>query len=130
MGMPHGTGCTNAPICGKNLAIEHDGSVYSCDHTVYPKYYLGNIKDRPLAKMALSNQQAKFGMAKNQELTSYCEECKYLFACNGGCPKNWFLRTPIGEPGLNYLCSGMKKYYSHIDPYMNEFARQISNKDM
>jgi uncharacterized protein len=29
--------CTHGPMCGKGLAIEHDGSVYACDHYVYPE---------------------------------------------------------------------------------------------
>jgi uncharacterized protein len=29
--------------CGKGLAIEHNGDLYSCDHFVYPTYQLGNI---------------------------------------------------------------------------------------
>ena len=27
----------------KWLALEHDGSIYSCDHYVYPEHKLGNI---------------------------------------------------------------------------------------
>ena len=37
MGMPSQV-CIHSEICGKGVAIEHDGSVYSCDHYVYPEY--------------------------------------------------------------------------------------------
>jgi uncharacterized protein len=36
-------------------------------------------------------------------------------AAFGECPKNRFIKTPKGEVGLNYLCSGWKKKFSHID---------------
>ena len=36
--------CVFARQCGRALAIEHDGSVYACDHYVYPEYRLGNVK--------------------------------------------------------------------------------------
>lgn len=35
--------------------------------------------------------------------------------CNGECPKNRVIRTLDGEPGLNYLCSGLQKYWHHAD---------------
>ena len=130
MGNPQGVGCRVAPICGKGLAIEHDGGVYSCDHFVYPKYKLGNIKDQTLGKMAFSRPQVKFGMDKRNGLPQYCRDCEFLFACNGECPKNRIIRSPIGEPGLNYLCSGLKKYLKHIDPYMNDMVKQIKEQQV
>ncbi len=36
------------PMCGKGLALERDGSLYACDHYVYPEYLTGNIMERPL----------------------------------------------------------------------------------
>ena len=124
-GNPQGVGCRVAPICGKGLAIEHDGEVYSCDHFVYSKYHLGNIKDKSLGQMAFSRQQVKFGMDKRNGLPQYCRDCEVLNYCNGECPKNRFIRSPIGEPGLNYLCSGLKKFFKHADPYIEEIVNQI-----
>jgi len=52
--------CTQGPMCGKGLALERDGSVYACDHYVYPEYRIGDIKERPLAEMAFSKRQEAF----------------------------------------------------------------------
>ena len=117
--------CIFGPICGKGVAVEHDGSVYSCDHYVYPEYRLGNILETPLIDMALSKRQERFGLAKDTSLPRQCRECPYLFACAGECPKNRCILTPDGEPGLNYLCKGLRKYFEHIDPYIQRLVRQM-----
>ena len=44
------------------------------------------------------------------------------FACHGECPKNRFISTPDGEPGLNYLCAGYKAFFTHIDRPMRMMA--------
>jgi len=117
--------CTHSPMCGKGLALEHDGYVYSCDHYVYPEYRLGSIVDKPLDQMAFSAKQERFGTNKERHLTNHCRRCEYLFACFGECPKNRFIRAPDGEPGHNYLCSGWKKFYAHIDERMQKIVRAM-----
>lgn len=115
--------CSLAPMCGKGLALERDGSVYPCDHYVYPEYLAGNILDEPLSKMAFSKSQEKFGKMKEGMLPEYCRRCEYEFACFGECPKNRFIKTPEGDVGLNYLCRGWKKFFSHIDQPMQKIVR-------
>ena len=53
---------------------------------------------------------------------AYCRECEVRFACHGECPKNRFMTTPDGEPGLNYLCAGYKAFFTHIDRPMRMMA--------
>lgn len=114
-GMPAQT-CTQAEFCGKGLAVEHDGEVYSCDHFVYPEYRLGNIEHIHLGDMAFSAAQEKFGMDKRDTLPKQCRECDYLKLCWGECPKNRLIKTRDGEAGLNYLCTGLYQFYEHIGP--------------
>ncbi len=57
----------------------------------------------------------------------YCFKCEYLKICTGECPKNRFLTTPEGQPGLNYLCAGFKFFYAHVAPYMKFMANEIRN---
>ena len=120
--------CIYHEFCGKGVAVEHDGSLYSCDHYVYPEYRLGNIMETSSSRMVFSDRQQKFGFAKSRDLPQYCRECKFLFACNGECPKNRLIRTPAGEPGLNYLCSGLKKFWKHIDPYMKTIISRLERE--
>lgn len=115
MGMPSQL-CVTSEFCGKGLAVEHDGHVYSCDHYVYPEYCLGHLGDHPLAEMVFSIRQKAFGLAKRNSLPIYCKKCEYLRLCWGECPKNRLLRAPNGEYGVNYLCSGIKKFHKHATP--------------
>jgi len=46
-------------------------------------------------------------------LPRYCQECDVFAMCHGHCPKHRFIRTPGGEPGLNYLCAGLKRFFVH-----------------
>jgi uncharacterized protein len=117
--------CTHAPLCGKCVAVERDGSVYACDHYVYPEYRLGNIQDRPLRDLVVSPEQERFGTNKERRLPQYCRDCAYEFACFGECPKNRFIRSPYGERGLNYLCSGWKRFNEHIDLPVQRIVRRL-----
>jgi uncharacterized protein len=67
-------------------------------------------------------EQRAFGEAKRSTLPQYCLDCDVRFACNGECPKNRFTLTPDGEPGLNYLCSGYRSFFTHIDGPMRIMA--------
>jgi len=120
--------CVFRKTCGAAMALEHSGDLYSCDHYVYPENRLGNIMESPLAGLAGSEEQQRFGRAKESSLPKYCRECEVRFACNGECPKHRFLRTPEGEPGLNYLCAGYKMFFRHIDPYMRFMAGELRNQ--
>ncbi len=106
--------CVFNETCGQGLAIEHNGDLYACDHFVEPNYHLGNIQDEHMIELVASPQQLKFGADKRDTLPQYCLDCDVRFACHGECPKNRFLTTPAGEPGLNYLCAGLKHFFHHI----------------
>ncbi len=47
------------------------------------------------------------------------------FACHGECPKNRFLETSGGEPGLNYLCAGYKAFFYQVDKPMRIMAKLL-----
>ncbi|RJS17712.1 anaerobic sulfatase maturase [Corallococcus sp. H22C18031201] len=117
--------CIFSPTCGSALALEHNGDLYSCDHYVEPDYLLGNIADTPMGELVASPRQRKFGQDKQDSLPRYCRECPVRFACNGGCPRERFISTPDGEPGLNYLCEGYRHFFSHVDPAMRVMAELL-----
>ncbi len=126
-GMDQSGMCVFNETCGLGLALEHNGDLYSCDHYVEPDYHLGNITERSIEDLVSSAQQYDFGIDKRDSLPQYCLDCDVRFACHGECPKNRFLTTPDGEPGLNYLCAGFKSFFHHVDRPMKLMVELMRN---
>lgn len=118
--------CSMARDCGHAAVMEFNGDVYSCDHFVFPEYKLGNIRQKTLVEMMYSPEQMAFGDMKQKSLPQQCRQCEWLFACNGECPKNRFARTLDGEPGLNYLCQGYRRFFQHVAPYMDFMKDELN----
>jgi uncharacterized protein len=113
VGAPPGL-CIHSETCGRALALEHNGDLYSCDHFVESRYRLGNIEETHMLELVSSVQQLMFGMDKRDKLPRACRECEVRFACHGGCPKDRFRRDHFGDPGLNYLCPSFKTFFHHV----------------
>jgi len=107
--------CVFNETCGLGLALEHNGDLYSCDHFVDPEFLVGNIAESTIEELVGSRRQYEFGQDKADSLPQTCLDCDVRFACHGECPKNRFITTPDGEPGLNYLCAGFKDFFHHAD---------------
>lgn len=129
MGMPAQI-CVTSEFCGKGLAIEKNGDIYSCDHYVYPEYQLGNIHQTKLAHLAFSERQKAFGMGKRDTLPAVCKRCPYLKLCYGECPKNRLVRSEEGELGLNYLCPGIKAFFNYAHPILVGIATLIQRQQV
>jgi uncharacterized protein len=121
--------CIFRPTCGDIPVVEHNGDFYSCDHYVDAEYHLGNITETTLVELLESPAQRAFGEAKWEALPRYCRECDVRAMCNGECPKNRFTRSPDGEPGLNYLCAGYKRFFTHCQPFVSEVAALWSRQN-
>lgn len=118
------TVCAYRGRCGENIAIEHNGDIFSCDHFVYPKYKIGNICKEGLNAALVSAEHVRFGLNKSYTLSKECLRCEYLFACRGECPKHRHLILDDGEKKF-LLCEGIKMFYKHSAPYMESMARQL-----
>ncbi len=114
--------CIFRKTCGDVPVIEHNGDFFSCDHFVNAEHRLGNIQEIPLVELLESPAQRAFGQAKSDTLPGYCRACEVRAMCNGGCPKDRFLKTPDGEAGLNYLCAGYKRFFTNCRPFAAELA--------
>jgi uncharacterized protein len=125
VGEPGGM-CVHAETCGQQLVLEHNGDLYCCDHFVEPDYLLGNIAETPMQQLLTSARQTAFGRDKRESLPQYCLDCDVRFACNGGCPKDRFARSPEGEPGLHRLCPSYKNFFRHVARPMGIMAELLA----
>jgi uncharacterized protein len=116
--------CIFRKTCGDIPVVEHNGDFYSCDHFVNQDHYVGNLHDNSMSELLESPAQKAFGDAKVAALPRYCLECQVLAMCNGGCPKDRIAQTPDGEPGLNYLCEGLKRFFVFSRPHLANLAPQ------
>ena len=117
--------CIHAPTCGYGPALEYNGDLYSCDHFVEPRFRLGNIHQTHMQALVASPEQRKFGQDKRDTLTAECLRCEVRPLCNGGCPKDRFVLSSDGDPGQNYLCPGLKLFFTHTRPAMENMARLL-----
>ena len=118
--------CIYAKECGHAGVMEYNGDVYSCDHFVFPQYKLGNINEHTLIEMLYGEKQRRFSQLKYNKLPRQCKECRWAFACHGECPKNRFVNDRYGNPGLNYLCAGYRRFFEHIAPTMDEMKKAFT----
>jgi uncharacterized protein len=114
--------CIFKKTCGGVPVLELNGDLYSCDHFVKNEHLLGNITNFSIAELLNRSEQIQFGQVKYSSLPNYCLNCDVLEMCNGECPKNRFIKSPLGEPGLNYLCPGYRKFFRHCIPFINAIA--------
>ncbi|WDE95266.1 anaerobic sulfatase maturase [Lentisphaera profundi] len=123
-----GSICVHSPECGRSLAIEHNGNVYSCDHFVYDKDLVGNIMTQSYEDIVDSPQQQQFGRDKYEKMPSKCLKCPVRPQCHGGCPAHRFTSTSNGEKHLNYLCEGYFNFFTHLNPYLKAMGLALRKR--
>lgn len=116
LGLPHAL-CHFRETCGTALVLEHDGSLYACDHFVDLEHRLGSLREQPLTDLLAHPTLAAFGAAKRDELPTQCRKCDVLTWCHGGCPKDRDATTQI-----NVLCPAFRRFFRHCRPAMARLA--------
>jgi len=126
MGAPAGL-CIFAETCGTALALEHDGSLYACDHYVYPEFKAGNLRARAVGELAALPKLRAFGRDKATGLCATCRACAWRFACHGGCPKHRTAPEPGGGAGrINHFCEGYRMFLAHAAPVLRRIGQHLA----
>ena len=120
--------CIFQKTCGNVPVIEHNGDFFSCDHFVDAEHRVGNIQATTLTGLLENPAQRTFGQDKLDRLPRYCQVCEVRAMCHGGCPKDRIINTPDGEEGLNYLCAGYKRFFTHCKPFLKQLVAMRGRK--
>ena len=119
--------CVLRKTCGNVPTLDNRGDLYCCDRFIAPEYFLGNIRELTLAEMLNSERLKSFGLAKFRRLPAKCLNCPVFDLCGGGCPGDRVLRSEYGEPGLNFLCAGYKRFFLHTRPFIHALTEAWIN---
>jgi len=108
--------CTFAKDCGRALAVEQDGGVYSCDHYVFEAFRLGSLASQSFAEMFEGGVQKEFAAAKRGGLSMRCNACGFLNFCNGDCLKRRLDYYDADDYPTSAMCVGLKKFFAYAAP--------------
>jgi len=116
--------CNVSPRCDNAVFFESSGDCYTCDFFPVEDWHLGNIADVPLAEMLYSDKLKEFTQLKRKLRGKECDNCRWEFACGGGCLRSYPLRVRHdGHP--NFFCSAMKTFLSHAHTRLQAMADRV-----
>lgn len=128
LGLPS-SNCVHSPACGDNLAMEHNGDVYSCDHFVYPEFKLGNIRRNDYPDLIETPIQQQFSQRKRIGAQLHCLDCSQRSLCHGGCPAQRVSEQgELSTSSKQYLCQGYYAFFSYIRPYLTAMGECIKRQ--
>jgi len=79
----HWQGCSAGK---RSMGILHNGDITACTSLRDRKFIEGNIRERPLSDIWLSENSFKWNRNfKKNQLTGLCAKCQYGHVCLGGC---------------------------------------------
>jgi uncharacterized protein len=117
--------CTFDKQCSAYIVVEHKGDCYTCDFFVEPKWYIGNIFETPIERIASSKKKKAFARVK-ENLGNKCLLCRHLAICRGGCMKD---RAPFDQKNFgteSYFCESYKQFFEYALPKFMQIAAEYS----
>ena len=113
--------CGMAGECSRQIVIEADGSVYTCDFYVLDQYRLGNLNIDDF--QAIEKKRDSLGFIDiSRQIPLQCGECRWYPLCRGGCRRD---REPVADLKLsvNYFCLSYKQFFEYAYPRLEHCAQ-------
>ena len=114
--------CELKERCGQYVVVEHNGDIYPCDFFVQEPLRLGNLLETPLGEIVGNAPYRQFRAHKEGPFSA-CQECRWHFICNNGCPRLRYVHQGQFTDHY-YLCEGYKRFFD----YTHERFIQLRNE--
>lgn len=118
--------CEQRGICGPQLVVEADGSVYPCDFYVLDEWRLGSFVTDRLDDIEKVRREKHF-VDVSLRLPEKCKRCRWYRLCRGGCRRSRMsiadAAYPQYEENLNYFCTGYEMFFEACIDRLEDAAR-------
>jgi len=108
------TTCHFSSCCANHyIAISPNGDAHSCIMFArHPNLSFGNIRQQCLADILAASSRKRFLWERASQIPK-CQSCKWLEACQGGCPHRAFVRDGnVLQPDM--FCEAYKTIFDHV----------------
>lgn len=118
--------CEHAGKCGRQYAVEADGTVYPCDFYMTDPYCLGNFNRDNLKSIDERRREILF-LEESEKISAECRRCQYFFLCRSGCQRNRrYERETDGYK--DRFCKAYKMFFDRCLEDMKRICKEISVK--
>jgi uncharacterized protein len=113
--------CGMMGVCGRQIVVEADGSVYPCDFYVLDEWKLGNLVTDTFEQIEIKREKLKF-IEISQYIDEDCKKCKWGYLCRGGCRRD---REPIIQNHLskNHFCYAYYNFFEYAVPRLQNMIQ-------
>jgi len=116
--------CTFDKQCSGYVVVEHTGDCFCCDFFVEPRWFIGNILQMSIEKIAASKKKKEFARLK-KKLCSKCLVCSHLGVCRGGCMKDRVVLDRENFDTPSYLCEAYRRFFDYSMPRFMQMAADV-----
>ena len=118
--------CVHSETCGLALALEHTGDVYSCDHFVEPATSSATSASGTCSSWSPPSSSAGSASTSASRSRATASSATCASPVTAAARRTGSSRRPTAIPGLNYLCSGFKAFFHHVDRPMKIMGRLLA----
>lgn len=115
--------CEQRGVCGMQMVVEADGSVYPCDFYMLDGHRLGNFNTDRLDRIDERRREIRF-VEESRKVSKVCRECAYYRICRGGCQRSK-LYYPDEEGYRSYFCEGYRMFFGECLGALREIAQAV-----